>query len=479
MSALNPPATPLGRSLPLLVAGVVVALFYGSLISPGRVPYSRDDPFLVLPQLATLHRIIRHGIPWWDPRRGGGQPILSNPHYAAFYPPTWISFLVPAQYALNLLLLLHVAIAFAGAWALTRHLGGSRVAAAIAAVGFTCGGAALSLAELFNLFCGMAWFPGIVLAGDLLLESPARRTARYGILCAGALALQTLNGDPASVVMSGLMLCALALVRAKRWRSLRRLAAVGALALLLASVQLLPTWFRWRDSPRSHGLDLAQAGLWSMPPARLAEVALPRLFGAPEKDESNLFFGWRINDRSYPLLTSIYPGIFILLLAFAGLGAGGLPRRGAWAAAAAVGLFLALGRHNPLFAPIHHWVPLLAVQRYPEKFMALTMSALVFAAALAWDRVRGRCGTIATVLGSSLVLAYAGACVFTWTDPGAINTYVQWGSSVPWNAETLQHAVAFLRREALVGLLLATAATLIFLALRRNIATRSLVTVAL
>ncbi len=469
MSELRLSSGSLRKILPVLFGAVLVALFYGRLVFPSQVPYSRDDPFLVLPQLTTLHRTIEHGIPWWNPWRGGGQPILSNPHYAAFYPPTWITFLLPPHYALNLLLLFHALLAFAGAWVLARHLGASRTAACLAAVGFTCGGVALSLAELFNLFCGMAWFPWIIYAGDRLLAAPSSSWLRPAILAALALAFQILNGDPASVVMSGMMLAALALTRAERRQSLARLAALAAIALLLASVQLLPTWFRWRESPRSHGLTLASAGLWSTPPARLAEIALPRLYGNPGRDEENLFFGWRINDRSYPLLTSIYPGAILLLLAIGGLAAGGLPRRGAWMTAIAAGLFLALGRHNPLFAPLHNWIPVLAVQRYPEKFMALAMSAVVFAGALSWDRVRGRCGAIATGAGSILLLTYAFLSAFAWIDPGAVARFARSGSMAPWNPSSLARAVGFLRREAVVGLLIASGATvLLFLLSRRK-----------
>lgn len=467
MSPTEHPGPRLGRIIPLLFAVAVTTLFYSPLFLPSRVPYSRDDPFLVLPQLATLHRTIRHGIPWWNPWRGGGQPILSNPHYAAFYPPTWIAFLLPAHYALNLLLLLHAALAFAGAWLLTRHLGGSRIAAALAAVGFTCGGVALSLAELFNLFCGMAWFPWILLAGDRLLAAAPGAWRRPALLTALLVALQILNGDPASVVMSMMMVGALALTRRRRGRSLARLAAPAVLALLLASVQLLPTWFRWRESPRSHGISSASASLWSTPPARLAEIALPRLFGDASRDEQNLFFGWRVNDRSYPLLTSIYPGVLLLLLALGGLSTGGIPRRGAWLTAVAAGLFLALGRHNPLFSPLHHWVPILAVQRYPEKFLALTISAVIFAGALSWDRLKARSGLMAAGAGSILMLAYAGLSVFCWLRPRAVAEFARHGSRVPWNATGLAHAVAYLRREAIVGLIIAILATLVILTIHR------------
>ena len=60
-----------------------------------------------------------------------------------------------------------------------------------------------------------------------------------------------------------------------------------------------------------------------------------------------------------------------------------IPRRAAWALAFLAGIFLALGRHNPLYEALREAVPVLAVLRFPEKFAVLAVLALVFAGASA------------------------------------------------------------------------------------------------
>src|SRR5205085_8521782 len=139
----------------------------------------------------------------------------------------------------NLLALLHGAIAFAGAWKLARHFGCGRGAAALAAVGYAGSGAYLSLLSAYTLYLSMAWFPWVLLGADRALRMPAapegdRSWWRPALLAGGALALQLLNGEPSTVVMSGLGVLALAVSAGIR----RPAAALRAVASVLFAVML-------------------------------------------------------------------------------------------------------------------------------------------------------------------------------------------------------------------------------------------------
>ena len=105
-----------------------------------------------------------------------------------------------------------------------------------------------------------------------------------------------------------------------------------AVAVALAAVQLLPTLGRLADSPRSGGLPTAQATTWSAPPGRLVELVFPRFYGDPSRDQENLYFGWHRNDRDYPYVLSIYPGLLLAVLGLAALLRWRVPRRAGWAA---------------------------------------------------------------------------------------------------------------------------------------------------
>lgn len=168
----------------LLGSGWLLSLFF-QVLSPGRVLANRDIPLFHLPLRTAFRRLAAHGLPVWNPWLNGGQPILSNPSYAAFYPPSWLVLAVPPAYALSLLAVFHAALGFAGAWVLARRLGAGRGAAALAAVGYTGSGASLSLLNAYTLFCSMAWFPWVLAAGDAALRAgeeggPARAAGGPG-----------------------------------------------------------------------------------------------------------------------------------------------------------------------------------------------------------------------------------------------------------------------------------------------------------
>ncbi len=371
----------------VLAAGWLLSLL-APLLSPGRVLANRDIPLFHLPLRLAFRELAAHGLPTWNPWLNGGQPLLSNPSYAAFYPPSWLVLAVPPRYLFSVLAFLHAAIAFAGAWRLARHFGCNRGAAALAAVGYAGGGAYLSLLSAYTLFCSMAWFPWVLAWADEALRAEGEREWwRPALLAGGAIALQLLNGEPSTVVMSGLGVLALAASAAFRRPAAAPRAAVPVLlAVALAAVQLLPTLGRLADSPRKD-IPSWHATLWSMPPERLAEVVFPRFFGDPARNMEGVYFGWKLEDRDYPYVESIYPGLLLALLGMAALIRWRVPRRGAWALAVVAGVFLALGRHNPVYEALRRTVPVLAVLRFPEKFAVLAVLALAIAGVLGWQRL--------------------------------------------------------------------------------------------
>ncbi|HJX26940.1 MAG TPA: hypothetical protein VJ885_03445, partial [Thermoanaerobaculia bacterium] len=205
------------RRIPsILFAAIWLLSFFWPLLSPGWALANRDVPLFHLPLRAAFRQLAGSGLPVWNPWLHGGQPILSNPSYAAFYPPSWLVLAFSPAYALSLLVVLHAALAFGGAWFLARRLGAGRGVAALAGLGYTGSGALLSLLSAFTLFCSMAWLPWVLAWGDAMLERQGDRQGgwlRPALLCGCCLALQLLNGEPVTVVVSGLALLALGLER--------------------------------------------------------------------------------------------------------------------------------------------------------------------------------------------------------------------------------------------------------------------------
>ncbi len=476
------------KAAPALLAGGWLLALFAPLLVGGQALANRDVALFHLPLRTSLRALLADGAwpPAWNPWLHGGQPLLSNPNYAAFYPPTWLALALPPAAGLVLLVLLHAAVAAAGAWFLARRLGCGRPAAAFALVASVGGGAYLSLLSSLTSFCGMSWLPWVLAWGDAALRAdgaagtgPDRR--RSTLLAGGALALVVLAGEPVSVLIAGLGLLALAVdaalarppaaaagipARLAPAAVLARLALAVAFALLLAAVQLVPTALRLADSPRSGGLGAEQATLWSAPPARFVELILPRFFGDPAREER--YFGWRLHDRGYPYLLTLYPGLLVTLLGATALLRRGSPRRVAWAVAAAFGVLLALGRHDPLYEALR-LLPPLSLVRYPEKFAGLAVAALVFAAAVGWQRLlderrAGRHGAADLPFALALVvLATAfglGGLLAARPEVGAwfVRTY---GSPLAGAAEVARGA-ASLAAEAWAAAATAAAAALLF-----------------
>jgi hypothetical protein len=405
-SVSPPAAAPAGRragawrraAAPLLGA-VWIAALLAPILQPGRALANRDILLFHLPLVTCFRTLVAGGaLPEWNPWLNGGQPILSNPSYSSFYLPTWLVLPLPPIYAISLSVAFHLALAFAGAWYCARRLGAGRAAAALAAVGFAGSGGLMSLVSSFNLLRGMCWIPWVLGLGAAMFDGDAaaaswRRRAwlRPALLCALALGMAMLNGEPSMILLSCLGLAALAAAELRRRpaAALRLLVPV-VFALLLATVQLWPTAARLAGGARGEGLPEAESTHWSMPPARLVELAFPHFFGDPSRNMVGLFFGHNVHDLEYPYVLSLYPGLLVSVLALAALAAWPIPRRVALLLTLAAAMFLALGRHNPLYVPLLHVLRPLAAQRFPERFVVLALTALVFAAALGWQHLLDR-----------------------------------------------------------------------------------------
>jgi hypothetical protein len=477
-----PPGRRFAVALPAVLAVGLAAALYGPLLDPSAALATRDVATFHLPLRADLARLAASGgPPAWNPFVHGGQPLLSNPSYAAFYPPTWLAFALPPAYALGLSAALHAALGLAGAWVLARRLGCSSGAAALAAAGFAGAGATVSLLHAFNLFTGLAWLPWVLAGGDAALEAPPGRWRRPALAAGGALALAALNGEPVTLTVSVIGLAALAASRLGRplaasARRAARAAVPVAAAAALAAVQVLPTLARLPDSPRGAALPAAAAADWSLPPLRAAELIWPRWLGDPMRVAEGLWFGWGRHDRDFPYLPSLYPGLLVTVLAAAALARWPIPRRRAWLLAVGLGALLALGRHTPVYEALAAAVPGLGRLRYPEKFALLAVGVLPFAAALGWQRLlderrRGRPAEADLPLALALAVAAASAAFGAALAlvPGLAAGIVLGGGPLAAAPAGLERGVGFLRAEVwwAAALALALAALLAVLRWRR------------
>jgi len=171
-----------------------------------------------------------------------------------------------------------------------------------------------------------------------------------------------------------------------------------------------------------------------------------------------------LNDRGFPYVPSIYPGLLLTILCLSALARWPIPRRAAWLAAAVAGAALALGRHDPLYGFLRRAVPGLALLRFPEKFVLLLLLGLVFAGALGWqhladERRAGRRDAADFPLALALVvLATAGALAALLAGRPRVAAWLvaTHGAPHPSPGELLR-GVDFLRAESLAAIAAAAA----------------------
>jgi hypothetical protein len=410
-------------------------LLYGAplvaLLAWAMLPLARGGETLFLRDVANAHlemklaqagALARGFFPEIDPYRAGGQPLAGNPNAVPFYPDNLLYLVAgaaPPLWAFNAHFWLHLLLApFAFAW-LARAWGLSRGAAWAAAGCYAASGFFLSHLSFYNLIAGAALAPALV-AACLAWTDPRRRPGSGRLAILGLLwALLLLGGDPLMAALAlGLGAAAVgarALARrlerepeaaavpaqGEGMRGARRLlglAALGAGTLVAAPqlvefLRILPLSFRghW-----GYTAEVATVASWD--PRQAAEWLLPFLFGRPDVLGPGSFWGSRFFTDVPPYYLSLYPGLLALALA----AAGGLPRRGptaagprrlrhliaalwAWGAIAA-GLFVSLGRFNPLAARLFH-LPGAGSLRYPVKFWLPVAMGAALLCGIGFERV--------------------------------------------------------------------------------------------
>lgn len=369
----------------LALALLAVPLFYGPLLR-GEVLYRRDLNMLWVPQIESFVRAVAEGsLPLWDPYRAFGQPLLADPRAEIAYPPTWLNLVMRPGTYLTCYVVGHIVLAAAGVYRWMRLRGASRLAAAVAGAAWETSGPLLSHGNFGHMLAAAAWMPWIFAEADRCLETPGLRGV---VRLAAVTAAQLLAGSPDITMLTGLGLLALILPRLVApggLRRLGRLAGAGALAASVSALQWLPMLEVVRHGVRS-SIGGSERTLWSVSPARLAEVVVPLWWNSVRLNQA---VSAAVLDSLEPFMLSIYLGAPVLALAMLGAWRGARPLAPTLTAAALTGLLFSLGPHTPFHALIIAMTPLRLV-RYPSKAMLLTALAVAMLAGLGLDALHTR-----------------------------------------------------------------------------------------
>jgi len=275
--------------LALLVLVAMVVVFFAPFLLTGRMFRAPDLECFFLPGYLAYAKSMRLGIPpLWNPYIGCGEPFLADIERGVFYPPNLIYVLMPKAFTTVISTAIHVLLAAAGTYGLSRAWGVSRTGSVVSAVAFSFSSFTITRAQYCCALSGYAWCPVVLYAFALWLE---RRRRWCFLLLTGALCLQFLAGYPEASFFTALALGFYALLagfyayRARgAWRAVLRpvsaVVAAGLLAILLSMVQFLPTWEALQLSPRAGpvGEDLSEH---SLPLLALFSLLVPSVYGVP------------------------------------------------------------------------------------------------------------------------------------------------------------------------------------------------------
>jgi hypothetical protein len=418
----------------------LLLLAMAPLIRGTETLYLRDVLNTHFPMKTAQAVAMRSGyFPILDPYRAGGQPLAGNPNAVPFYPDNLLYLKARVFRALNAHFWLHLLLApFAFAW-MARAWGLRRESAWAAAACWTVSGFYLSHLSFYNLIAGVTLAPALIAAClRFAQEYSARR--RMAPAIAGLWGLLLLGGDPLMAVLAGLLAAAALLPylrdvlrRREPWTDFLLLVVCVGVGFLLALPQLeefrriLPMSFRGH---RGYTAEAATVASWD--PRQAAEWLIPFVFGRPDLLGAGSFWGSRFFTGVPPYYLSLYPGLLALALIVVSTGSGRpRPRMAKWAwSAIAAGLFLSLGRFNP----VAEWLfslPGRGSLRYPVKFWlpaaigaallcGLGFERLLFAEEDERARSRRRFGLALLVLA----LILGGLWSFLTFHPGAAEAWI-------------------------------------------------------
>ncbi|HEV7768170.1 MAG TPA: hypothetical protein VGQ76_24420, partial [Thermoanaerobaculia bacterium] len=407
----------------IAIFAAVPALLFFDILFGINAFFTRDVFHYYFPAKKILREIVLGGhFPYWNPWFGAGQPLAANPEHEVFYPLTWLILLPDYIHALQLLPLIHVFIASVAMYALLRSMELSRPAAVLGALPFGIGGLAISMMSLFPCLFSYAWIPLTCLFTRRYL---LHRRLRDLALAAFFLGIQLLVGEPTTAFQTGVILGMYAIYRGVQDQRTvpgiaRRVGIIGVisiLALCVAAVQVIPTIDHFGQTSRARGIDFENVSQWSTPFLRLGELVYPNLLGHnPAQDHSRYWAAALYGETRVPFYFSIYSGLLLTVLAFAGL----LARtRGAGLALTIAGtaIIAAAGVHTPLLRWLYD-AGVLRTIRYPEKFVLMLVIAIIVFGAHALDRLLAgdaRIRKFALVVAIAISAIAAAIAVFSLT----------------------------------------------------------------
>jgi hypothetical protein len=418
------------QRLPDLLVGLAPALLFGIPLLSGRVLFWGIPSLQFIPWRWEAWQQMQQGIvPLWNSLNGMGAPLLANYQLALFYPPSWLTYLFAwvggvnwMAWAHGLLVILHLFWAGLGMVRLTRRMGLGLLAQCIAGLAFSMGGYLVARAGFFSMIWTAAWMPWVILYTSGIsapIKMDVTQRGRAGWLPLALVTAMMLLAGHAQlswyILIFATLWAGVGLIQQKTWmfalQGLVQFSGAVILAVLLASVQLIPTLEYLWQSQRSGAVDYQTLFSYSFWPWRFITLLAPDFFGNPGLGD---YWGYANYWED-----AIYIGLIPFLLAVSTLVRVFFKRRDRaltgflWTMTAA-SFILALGQNLPIFPFLYRYIPTFDMFSAPSRYLiwaAFSLALLAGIGAEQWRSPRGRAlywgrlataGALAVTLGALL-----------------------------------------------------------------------------
>lgn len=371
----------------LLLLISLVVFFKDALLGNIRLIWDAADYFY--PNFFFVSQSLRNcAIPLWNPYLLNGYPIIANIEAQIFYPINllFLPFTAFTPYAMQLHIILHFFIAGASMYALTKIFINNRFAALLSAFVYMYSGFMVGHIQHVTMIEVIAWLPLVFLLTEKAL---GREKIVYAVYAGFFLGVSILAGHPQSSHSIVFLLIVYTLYRAittylknrqKKFLlfSLSVIAVCAVIGVLIAAVQILPTYEVVRESTRGEPVSYyvaANSGQFSLKDA--VSVIMPNYFGALTLPY------WGDLDISQGI---IYIGIIpTLLMGLALLFDRKRAGVGFFSVMALFSLLLALGTNGPLFKLFYSYVPGFKFFRAPAHTVFIYMFCASLLAGFGFD----------------------------------------------------------------------------------------------
>lgn len=379
MNTLNLPRKSwiLPELIPISLLIISVFLFFGKVIISEASLYGSDFVLQFYPWKKFLYDHVQtYGtLPFWNPYLFSGTPFIANIQASLFYPLGLLYYLIPTESAYLYSTILHSILGAIFMYLFMRSLGVSIWASFLSGFIFIFNG--YFMAHLYaghlSFVQNYIWIPLIFL---FLFRFGQSVNLKHAVAAGLLLGIQILGGFPQIAfytilaIMAYILFYATDRVREKEWRNAIR-AGIGLVLILcvgfcLAAVQVLPTLEFSALSGRAGGVSYEFATSDSLNVTDLLSFLIPDFFG--NVVDNTYWQGpkiWRFWE------TCGYVGILPLLLIFVKKEDGHLRSFRLFCTLIILGsLFLALGKHNPIY-PIIYKLPGFGNFRIPAQIIFL------------------------------------------------------------------------------------------------------------